>query len=50
MQAMFGGDAEERQLGNKIMVSEIGFGAVDVEMFSTLDVLMAWQVEPVEVG
>ena len=49
-EAMFGGDAEECQLGNEILVSETGFGAVDAETFSTLDVLMAWQVEPVEVG
>jgi hypothetical protein len=44
------GDAEECQLGNEILVSETGFGAVDAEVFPTLDILMAWQVEPVEVG
>ena len=44
-EAMFGGDVEGRQLGNEILVSETGFGAVDAEMFPTLDVLMAWQVE-----
>ena len=49
-EAMFGGDAEQCQLGNEILVSETGFGAVDAEVFSTLDILMAWQVEPVEVG
>ena len=49
-EAMFGGDAEECQLGNEILVSETGFGAVDAEMFPTLDVLMAWQVEPVDVA
>ncbi len=50
MEALFGGNAEECQLGNEILVSETGFGAVDAENFSTLDILMAWQVEPVEVG
>ena len=45
---MFGA-CEECQLGNEILVSEIGFGAVDAEIFPTLDILMAWQVEPVEV-
>ena len=49
MQAMFG-DAEECQFGNEILVSETGFGTVDAEFVSTLDVLMAWQVEPMEVG
>ena len=48
-EAMFGDDAEEYQLGNEILVSETGFGAVGAEMFPTLDILMAWQVEPVEV-
>ena len=49
-EAMFGGSAKDCQLGNEILVSETGFGAVDAEMFPTLDILMAWQVEPVEVG
>jgi len=43
-------DADDRQLGNEMLVSEAGFGAVDAESFQTLDILMAWQVEPVEVG
>ena len=47
---MFGGDSENCQLGNEILVSETGFGAVDAEMFPTLDILMAWQVEPAAVG
>ena len=38
------------QLGNEILVSETGFGAVDAEMFPTVDILTAWQVKPVEVG
>jgi hypothetical protein len=49
-EAMFGGDAEDCQLGNEMQVSEIGFGAVDAESFPTLDILMAWQVEPVEMA
>ena len=49
-EAMFGGDAEACQLGNEMLVSETGFGAVDGESFPTLDILMAWQVEPVEVA
>ena len=48
-ETMFGA-GEDFQLGNEILVSETGFGAVDAESFSTLDILMAWQVEPVEVG
>lgn len=43
-------DDDDRQLGNEMLVSEAGFGAVDAESFQTLDILMAWQVEPVEVG
>ena len=42
-------DADDRQLGNEMLVSEAGFGAGDAESFQTLDILMAWQVEPVEV-
>ena len=49
-EAMFGGDTDDRQLGNEIFVSEAGFGAVDAESFPTLDILMAWQVEPVELA
>ena len=47
-EAMFGGETEVCQLGNEMLVSETGFGAADAESFQTLDVLMAWQVEPVE--
>jgi len=47
---VFGDDADDRQLGNEILVSEAGFGTVDAESFQTLDILMAWQMEPVEVG
>jgi hypothetical protein len=43
-------DADDRQLGNEMLVSEAGFGAGDAESFPMLDILMAWQVEPVEVG
>jgi len=42
--------ADDRQLGNEMLVSEAGFGAGDAESFQTLDILMAWQVEPVEVA
>jgi hypothetical protein len=48
-EAMFADDPEDCQLGNDITVSETGFGAGDAKSFQTLDVLMAWQVEPVEV-
>jgi hypothetical protein len=47
---VFDDDAEDRQLGNEMLVSEAGFGAGDAESFQTLDILMAWQVEPVEVA
>ena len=47
---VFDDDADDRQLGNEILVSEAGFGAGDAEAFPTLDILMAWQVEPVEVA
>lgn len=47
-EAMFGGEIEDCQLGNEMLVSEVGFGAADAESFATLDILMAWQVEPVE--
>jgi hypothetical protein len=43
---MFSGDAEDCQLGNEMLVSELGFGAAEAEVFPTLDILMAWQVEP----
>jgi hypothetical protein len=33
-----------------MLVSEAGFGSAGAEAFQTLDILMAWQVEPVEVG
>jgi hypothetical protein len=46
---VFGGDTEDRQLGNDMLVSEIGFGALDAEPFPTLDILMAWQADPVGV-
>ena len=49
-EAMFANESDDRQLGNEILVSEAGFGAVDAESFPTLDILMAWQVEPVEVA
>jgi len=49
-EAMFGDESDGHQLGNEMLVSEAGFGAVDAESFQTLDILMAWQVEPVEVG
>jgi hypothetical protein len=49
-EAMFGGIDEDCQLGNEMVVSELGFGAAEGECFPTLDILMAWQVEPVEVG
>jgi hypothetical protein len=48
--AMFGGVEEACQLGNEMLVSELGFAAAEVESFLTLDILMAWQVEPVEVA
>ena len=44
---VFGDDDDDRQLGNEMLVSEAGFGAGDAESFPTLDILMAWQVEPV---
>ena len=47
---VFADDADDRQLGNEILVSEAGFEAGDAESFPTLDILMAWQVEPVEVA
>jgi hypothetical protein len=47
---VFDDDADDRQLGNEMLVSEAGFGTVDAEAFQTLDILMAWRVEPVEVG
>jgi len=49
-EAMFGGIEEDCQLGNEMVVSELGFGGAGAEAFPTLDILMAWQVEPVEVG
>lgn len=45
---MFANEADDSELGNEIVVSETGFGAVDAESFQTLDILMAWQAEPVE--
>jgi hypothetical protein len=49
-EAMFSDNDENCPLGQEMLVSEIGFGAFDAESFPTLDILMAWQVEPVEVG
>jgi hypothetical protein len=45
-EAMFGGIDEDCQLGNEMLVSELGFGAAECECFPTLDILMAWQVCP----
>jgi hypothetical protein len=47
-EAMFAADTEDCQLGNEVLVSKTGFGAGDAELFPTLDILMAWQVEPVD--
>jgi hypothetical protein len=47
-EALFGDETEPCQLGNEVLVSATDFGAGDAEPFSTLDILMAWQVEPVE--
>jgi hypothetical protein len=47
-EAMFADDTEDCPLGNEIMVSETGFSAGKAESFQTLDVLMAWQLEPVD--
>ena len=46
---IFGDDPAKTDHSNEILVSEEGFGAVDAESFQTLDILMAWQVVPVEV-
>jgi hypothetical protein len=42
--------ADDRQLGNEMLVSEAGFGAIAAESFPTLDILMAWQVEAMDVA
>jgi hypothetical protein len=47
-EAMFAADTEDCQLGNEITVSDTRFDAGDAKSLQTLDVLMAWQVEPVE--
>jgi hypothetical protein len=47
---VFDDKSDDRQLGNEILASEPGFGAADAESFQTLDILMAWRVEPVEMA
>lgn len=49
-EAMFGDNSEDCQLGNEMLVSDVGFGAVGATSFLTLDILMSWQMEPVEVA
>jgi hypothetical protein len=48
-ESMFSGEDEAWQLGNEMLVGEVGFGDEAAEPFPTLDILMAWQAEPVEV-
>ena len=49
-EALFIEESDDCQLGNEILVSEIGFDGVDAESFATLDILMAWQANPVRAG
>lgn len=37
-------------LGGEMLVGEVGFGAVDAVSFQTVNIMTAWQLEPVEVG
>ena len=40
----FDDDADDRQLGNEILVSEAGFGAVDAESFQTSGLLIPGKI------
>ena len=45
-EAMVGDNADDCQLGNEMLVSEVGFGADDAKTFAAFDILTAWQVCP----